>query len=55
MSQRLGACVESATAETIPGAAHAVHAQQAEAFNQRVKAFLDLPQGTAPGPRASLY
>lgn len=55
MSQRLGACVESATAETIPGAAHAVHAQQAEAFNQRVKAFLDLPEGTAPGPRASLY
>jgi pimeloyl-ACP methyl ester carboxylesterase len=41
MSRRAAACIEGATHEVIAGAAHAVHAQQVEAFNRRVQAFLD--------------
>lgn len=40
ISQRAAACIEGATHEVIAGAAHAVHAQQVEAFNRRVEAFL---------------
>jgi esterase len=40
MSRRAAACIEGAAHEVIAGAAHAVHAQQVEAFNRRVQAFL---------------
>lgn len=43
MSRRVQECVPAATADVIAGAAHAVHAQQVEAFNARVTAFLDAP------------
>jgi pimeloyl-ACP methyl ester carboxylesterase len=55
MSRRVHACIPGAAEETIPGAAHGVHAQQAEAFNQRIRTFLDTPDETAVAPRASLY
>lgn len=41
MSRRAAACIKGAAHEVIAGAAHAVHAQQVEAFNRRVQAFLD--------------
>lgn len=41
MSRRVAGCISGAAHETIPGAAHAVHAQQVKAFNRRVQAFLD--------------
>jgi lipase len=41
MSRRVAGCMDGAAHETIPGAAHAVHAQQVDAFNRRVQAFLD--------------
>lgn len=40
MSRRAAACIGGAAHEVIAGAAHAVHAQQVEAFNRRVRAFL---------------
>ena len=41
MSRRVAGCLDGAAQETIAGAAHAVHAQQVEAFNRRVETFLD--------------
>ena len=41
MSHRVAGCLGEASHETVAGAAHAVHAQQVEAFNRRVQAFLD--------------
>ena len=55
MSRRVHECVPGAAAAVIPGAAHAVHAQQVDAFNQKVKAFLDRPEGDAAAAAASVY
>jgi len=41
MTRAVGACLPSVEARTVPGAAHAVHAQQAQAFNTLVRDFLD--------------
>jgi pimeloyl-ACP methyl ester carboxylesterase len=55
MSNRVYQCVPGAVADAIPGAAHAVHAQQADGFNQRVRAFLDTSSGVAAAPEAPVY
>ena len=41
MSRRVAECLTAADHAEIAGAAHAVHAQQVEAFNVKVAAFLD--------------
>jgi non-heme chloroperoxidase len=41
MTARLAACLPDVARQTIAGAAHAVHAQQVQAFNALVKDFLD--------------
>jgi pimeloyl-ACP methyl ester carboxylesterase len=41
MTRAVAACLPSVEARTVPGAAHAVHAQQVQAFNALVVDFLD--------------
>lgn len=41
MTRAVGACLPRVEMHTVPAASHAVHAQQAHAFNQLVQAFLD--------------
>lgn len=41
MTRAVGACLPRVEAHTVPAASHAVHAQQAQAFNELVRAFLD--------------
>ena len=41
MTRAVGECLPSVEARTVNGAAHAVHAQQAQAFNTLVRDFLD--------------
>jgi non-heme chloroperoxidase len=41
MTRALGACLPHVDARTVAGAAHAVHAQQVQAFNSLVRDFLD--------------
>jgi pimeloyl-ACP methyl ester carboxylesterase len=41
MTREVGACLPRVEARTVPGASHAVHAQQVQAFNELVRAFLD--------------
>ena len=41
MTRAVGACLPNVEPHTVPGAAHAVHAQQVQAFNTLVLDFLD--------------
>lgn len=41
MTRAVGACLPNVEPHTVPGAAHAVHAQQVQAFNALVRDFLD--------------
>jgi len=41
MTRAVGACLPRVEAHTVPAASHAVHAQQAQAFNELVRDFLD--------------
>lgn len=41
MTRAVGACLPRVELRTVPGASHAVHAQQAQAFNQLAQEFLD--------------
>ncbi len=41
MTHAVGACLPRVEPRTVPGASHAVHAQQAQAFNVLVRDFLD--------------
>ena len=50
MTGRIQACLPGAERRTVPGAAHAVHAQQVQAFNALAEAFLQDPPAAA-GPR----
>jgi non-heme chloroperoxidase len=43
MTRAVGACLPHVDMRTIPGASHAVHAQQVQAFNQIAQEFLDRP------------
>ena len=43
MTRAVGACLPHVDMRTIPGASHAVHAQQVQAFNQMAQEFLDRP------------
>ena len=41
MTRAVGACLPRVVPRTVPGASHAVHAQQVQAFNELVRDFLD--------------
>jgi len=41
MTRAVGACLPRVVSHTVPGASHAVHAQQVQAFNELVRDFLD--------------
>ena len=41
MTRAVGACLPRVVPHTVPGASHAVHAQQVQAFNELVRDFLD--------------
>ena len=41
MTRAVGACLPRVTSRTVPGASHAVHAQQVQVFNELVRDFLD--------------
>ena len=41
MTRAVGACLPRVEPHTVPGASHAVHAQQVQAFNALVREFLD--------------
>lgn len=41
MTRAVGACLPRAELQTVPGASHAVHGQQAQAFNLLAQEFLD--------------
>lgn len=43
IARKVAACLPKGESHTVAGAAHAVHAQQAGAFNALVQAFLDRP------------
>lgn len=47
MTERIAACLPDGTRKTIPGAAHAVHAQQVQAFNHAVTEFLGGSTGSS--------
>jgi len=53
MTDRIQACLPGAERRTVPGAAHAVHAQQVQAFNALAEGFLQEPPAAAarPAPR----
>ena len=43
MTRAVGACLPQVEMQTVPGASHAVHAQQVQAFNRVAQEFLDRP------------
>ena len=43
MTRAVGACLPHVDMHTVPGASHAVHAQQVQAFNELAQEFLDRP------------